>query len=473
MSAPAFNSAQAVRRARALLYEKWQPRGEPLVVTRGPGRLNLIGEHTDYNGGYVMPVAVDRAVVVAAAPREDQRIRAFSESLDSAAEYTLGGEADEHSNLWVKYLQGVSWVLADQGLPLRGLDAVVFSDVPRGAGLSSSAALEVAWALALLTASSQHLAPRDLALACQRAENEYVGMRCGILDQFASVFGRAHSALLVDCESLEMQVVPMKGHPVSLVVCDTNKPRALVDSEYNQRRASCEEAARLLGVPSLRHANQEMVMTARERLGEENFKRAWHVISENERVLETAAAFERGDLEAVGRMISALPPLPARLLRGKLPRAGGHVDRHPARRLLRLAPGRRRLRRRRPRLGRRGGGPPVHPEGHRRLPGSRRPPAQPLRRPDRQRRRGSPPVGAAFASPRAHVCVRPTAARSLTYPGPSSTGVSPVREDSPPEFPLPSGRGLGGRPRRRLTSPPRRTILTFPPDSLSRTPRSA
>lgn len=305
MSAPAFNSAQAVRRARALLYEKWQPRGEPLVVTRGPGRLNLIGEHTDYNGGYVMPVAVDRAVVVAAAPREDQRIRAFSESLDSAAEYTLGGEADEHSNLWVKYLQGVSWVLADQGLPLRGLDAVVFSDVPRGAGLSSSAALEVAWALALLTASSQHLAPRDLALACQRAENEYVGMRCGILDQFASVFGRAHSALLVDCESLEMQVVPMKGHPVSLVVCDTNKPRALVDSEYNQRRASCEEAARLLGVPSLRHANQEMVMTARERLGEENFKRAWHVISENERVLETAAAFERGDLEAVGRMISA------------------------------------------------------------------------------------------------------------------------------------------------------------------------
>jgi galactokinase len=294
-----------VRRARALLYEKWQPRGEAPLITRAPGRLNLIGEHTDYNGGFVMPVAVDRAVIVAAIPREDQRIRVWSESLDSSAEYTIGTERSQPQSSWVKYLQGVSWVLGEQGLPLRGLDAVVFSDVPRGSGLSSSAALEVAWALALLTAAHQSLPPRDLALAAQRAENEFVGMRCGILDQFASVFGQAHAALLIDCESLEMEVVPMEGQPVSLVVCDTNKPRSLVDSEYNKRRASCEEAARVLGVPSLRHANQDLVMKARERLGEENFRRAWHVISENERVLETAAALRRGDLEAVGRMMSA------------------------------------------------------------------------------------------------------------------------------------------------------------------------
>ena len=305
MSESAYNSAQAVRRARALLFEKWSPRGEALIVTRGPGRLNLIGEHTDYNQGYVMPVAVDRAVVVAAAPREDGRVRVWSESLDSAAEYVLGREQEQPATGWAKYLEGVSWVLGERGKKLRGLDAVIFSDVPRAAGLSSSAALEVAWALALLTAAGEHLPPRELALACQRAENEYVGMHCGILDQFASVFGRAQAALLIDCESLEMQVVPMHGQAVSLVVCDTNKPRALVDSEYNLRRASCEEAARLLGVPSLRHANQEMVMTARERLGEVNFKRAWHVISENERVLETAEALKRGDLEAVGRMISA------------------------------------------------------------------------------------------------------------------------------------------------------------------------
>lgn len=305
MSTSAYNSAQSIRRARALLYEKWQPRGEPLIVARGPGRLNLIGEHTDYNQGYVMPVAVDRAVIVAAAPREDCRVRVFSEGLDSAAEYTLGRESDEDRPGWVKYLQGVSWVLADLGKSLRGLDAVVYSDVPRGAGLSSSAALEVAWALALLTAAREHLPPRELALACQRAENEYVGMRCGILDQFASVFGRAQSALLLDCESLALETVPLKGHPLSLVVCDTNKPRSLVDSEYNRRRASCEKAAEILGVASLRHANQQTVMAAREALGEENFKRAWHVVTENERVLETAEAFKRGDLEAVGRLISA------------------------------------------------------------------------------------------------------------------------------------------------------------------------
>lgn len=305
MSTSAYNSAQSVRRARALLYEKWQPRGEPLIVARGPGRLNLIGEHTDYNQGYVMPVAVDRAVIVAAAPREDCRVRVYSEGLDSAAEYTLGRESDEDRPGWVKYLQGVSWVLADLGKSLRGLDAVVYSDVPRGAGLSSSAALEVAWALALLTAAREHLPPRELALACQRAENEYVGMRCGILDQFASVFGRAQSALLIDCESLALETVPLKGHPLSLVVCDTNKPRSLVDSEYNRRRASCEKAAEILGVASLRHANQQTVMAAREALGEENFKRAWHVVTENERVLETAEAFKRGDLEAVGRLISA------------------------------------------------------------------------------------------------------------------------------------------------------------------------
>ena len=252
-----------------------------------------------------MPVAVDRAVIVAAAPRDDQRVRVYSEGLDSTAEYTLGREQDDHKPGWIKYLEGVSWVLADLGKSLRGLDAVLYSDVPRGAGLSSSAALEVAWALALLTATRDHLPPRELALACQRAENEYVGMRCGLLDQFASVFGRAQSALLIDCDSLEIEVVPMRGHPVALVVCDTNRPRALVDSEYNQRRASCEEAAEILGVPSLRQANQQMVMTARETLGEENFKRAWHVVTENERVVETAEALKRGDLEAVGRMISA------------------------------------------------------------------------------------------------------------------------------------------------------------------------
>jgi galactokinase len=302
---------QATRRARALLFEKWQPRlsggrttGETTVFTRAPGRLNLIGEHVDYNGGFVMPVAVDRAVYVAALPREDRLVRIWSDTTGEGAEFSLDRLREKRPD-WARYLQAVAWALDELGLPLRGMDAAIYSDVPAGAGLSSSAALEVAWALAMLQLAHRDLPPQQLALTCQRAENEYVGMRCGILDQFASVFGKAGTALLIDCESREMQTVPMRGRPLALVVCDTNQPRQLADSEYNKRRASCEAAAKILGVPSLRQATMETVTAARELLGEENFRRAWHVVTENERVLETARAFERGDLDRVGQLVSA------------------------------------------------------------------------------------------------------------------------------------------------------------------------
>ena len=303
--APDLSTIQDLRRARALLIERWHCHGRRVTVARAPGRLNLIGEHTDYNRGLVLPVAVDRAVFVAVALREDRHVRVWSDTLQSAEEFDLDTVTEAPPEGWVKYLRGVAWVLQEQGLSLQGVDAALHSTVPRGAGLSSSAALEVAWALALLAAAGQHLPPRELALACQRAENEYVGMRCGILDQFASVFGRAQTALLIDCDTLEIQPVPLQGTPVSLVVCDTNKPRELVDSEYNLRRAQCEEGARLLGLPSLRPATKEQVMAAREQLGEVVFRRCWHVVTENERTLETAQALRRGDLESVGRMIAA------------------------------------------------------------------------------------------------------------------------------------------------------------------------
>ena len=303
--APDLSTIQDLRRARALLIERWHCHGRRVTVARAPGRLNLIGEHTDYNRGLVLPVAVDRAVFVAVAPREDRHVRVWSDTLQSAEEFDLDTVTEAPPEGWAKYLRGVAWVLQEQGLSLQGVDAALHSTVPRGAGLSSSAALEVAWALALLAAAGQHLPPRELALACQRAENEYVGMRCGILDQFASVFGRAQTALLIDCDTLEIQPVPLGGAPVSLVVCDTNKPRELVDSEYNLRRAQCEEGARLLGLPSLRPATKEQVMAAREQLGEVVFRRCWHVVTENERTLETAQALRRGDLESVGRMIAA------------------------------------------------------------------------------------------------------------------------------------------------------------------------
>jgi len=252
-----------------------------------------------------MPVAINRAVIIAAAPREDQRIRAWSEAMCGSGEFVLGRERAEPEKGWVKYLQGVAWVLGETGLKLRGMDAAICSEVPRGVGLSSSAALEIAWALALLEVSRQHLPPKQLALACQRAENEYVGMRCGILDQFASVFGRPQTAILIDCDTLKVEEVPMPGEEISLVVCDTSKPRQLVDSEYNRRRAQCEEGARRLGLQSLREATPDLVMKARAELGDEVFKRCWHVVTENERVLEAAASLRRGDLAGCGRLMSA------------------------------------------------------------------------------------------------------------------------------------------------------------------------
>lgn len=303
MTMPQNPVPAAMRRARALLFEKWSPRETPLF-TRAPGRLNLIGEHTDYNNGFVMPVAVDRAVYVAATPRPDRLVRVWSDAMNASAEFSLD-RLDQRRDDWAKYLQGVAWVLAKMGMPLGGLDAAIYADVPRGAGLSSSAALEVAWAMALLQPRGRSLPPRDLALACQRAENEYVGMRCGILDQFASVFGQEGAAILIDCESLDITSVPLPASGFSLVVCDTNKPRQLVDSEYNQRREACEQAAKVLGVSSLRQATKETVTAARESLGEERFRRAWHVVTENERVLEYAEALRAGNLPAAGQLLSA------------------------------------------------------------------------------------------------------------------------------------------------------------------------
>ena len=304
MAAQPDPTMPAVRRARAVLYERWQPRGKSPLFTRAPGRLNLIGEHTDYNRGYVMPVAVDRAVYVAAVPREDRLVRVWSEQQDAEAQFSLDHLKDRHHD-WARYLQGVAWARDELKMPLVGMEAAIYSDVPRGAGLSSSAALEVSWALAMLQLCGRSLPPKQLALTCQRAENDYVGMRCGILDQFASVFGQRNTALLIDCDTQEIQPVPLGGKDFSMVVCDTNKPRQLVDSEYNQRRASCEEAARILGLPSLRPATPEMVMAAREALGEERFRRAWHVVTENARVLDMAEALQRGDLETVGQLVSA------------------------------------------------------------------------------------------------------------------------------------------------------------------------
>jgi len=274
----------------------------PGLTAEAPGRVNLIGEHTDYNDGFVLPVAIDRTVAVAAAPREDNTIRAYSLDFDQHDEFpvdavrrflgTKGG--------WRDYVRGVAWALADANVALRGADIAVSGDVPCGAGLSSSAAIEVATAGALLSIAHAEMAPRDVALACQKAENLFVGVQCGIMDQFASALGREGHALLIDCRSLEFDAIPLPDG-ISIVVIDSKVERRLSETAYNQRREECAEAAAALGVESLREAEEAML----ERLSAGPLKRARHVVTENQRVLDAVGALHSGDLNMLGLLLGA------------------------------------------------------------------------------------------------------------------------------------------------------------------------
>ena len=274
----------------------------PSLISRAPGRVNIIGEHTDYNDGFVMPIATDLATWVAGAPRDDRIVRVFSETMGEVAEFSL--DALERSGGWSDYLKGVAWALAEEGFELRGVDAAIVSTVPPGSGVSSSAALEVAWANALLAAADADADPKRLALLCQRAENEFVGMKCGVMDQLASVLGREGHAILLDCRTLDHQLVPVPADRIAVVVMDTGVPRSLVDSEYNIRRQQCEEAARVLGVPALRDATLQALEAARDRLDEVTYRRARHVITENARVHQAAEAFTAGNFQRVGELLN-------------------------------------------------------------------------------------------------------------------------------------------------------------------------
>ncbi len=276
----------------------------PTQCARAPGRVNLIGEHTDYNDGFVLPMAIDRDIWVAFAPRDDGQVRLWSVDFGQASAFALDVIVRDPSAPWSDYVRGVAWALREKGLALRGMDAVIQGTVPVGAGLSSSAALEVAAGLVLLAAAGQSIPRADLALACQRAENEFVGNRCGIMDQFVSALGRAGHALFLDCRSLEYAYVPLPaGYRV--VVANSMVRRALVDSAYNERRAQCEQAARALGIRALRDADESALESARARMPEVVCRRARHVITENARVLRAVDAMRRGDAEEFGALMDA------------------------------------------------------------------------------------------------------------------------------------------------------------------------
>ena len=280
-------------RAREAYVERFG--GEPEVVASAPGRVNLIGEHTDYNGGFVLPCAIDRRIAVAAGRDGEEEL--FSADFDEAR--PLGGEDDS----WAKYPRGVAWALGEAGHEAGGFRAALAGDVPRASGLSSSAAIEAATALALDGLFGLGLDKKTLARVCQRAENAYVGVASGIMDQYASLLCEAGSALLIDCRSLEAEPVPLdlEGAGLALVVCDTRVKRGLADTGYNDRRAACERAAETLGVEALRDATEGDL----DRLSGEELRRARHVVTENARVIRAAEALRHKDFELFGHLMYA------------------------------------------------------------------------------------------------------------------------------------------------------------------------
>ncbi len=277
--------------------------GAATSVVRAPGRVNLIGEHTDYNDGFVLPMAIDRAVWIALRPRPDGLVHVHSLDLDQSETFELA--ALRHTDAgWAEYVKGVAWALQEAGFGLAGWEGVLAGDVPRGAGLSSSAAVELATARAFQTVSGFPWDPPLMARLGQKAENQWVGMNCGIMDQMISAAGEADHALLIDCRSLETTSVPLPPGTV-VVILDTATRRGLVDSAYNERRAQCEAAARYFGVPALRDVSMERFLAEAHGLDDVTMRRARHVIGENERTLAAAAAMQARDAVELGRLMDA------------------------------------------------------------------------------------------------------------------------------------------------------------------------
>ncbi len=277
----------------------------PALVVRAPGRVNLIGEHTDYNDGFVLPMAVDRQVVIALRPRHDGYVVVYSLDFDETVEFSpMEMENRREGGLWIEYMQGVAWALQEAGLTLNGWEGVVGGDVPIGAGLSSSAAIELATARAFSEVSGFPWQPAQMALLCQRAENEWVGIKTGIMDQMISAAGVAGRALLIDCRSLDTDAVPLPTETV-VVILDTATRRELVTSAYNERREQCEAAAAFFGVPKLRDVSWARFEAEQDGLEPVVRRRARHIISENARTEAAAEAMRRGDAARLGELMDA------------------------------------------------------------------------------------------------------------------------------------------------------------------------
>lgn len=278
---------------------------EPSHIIQAPGRVNLIGEHTDYNDGFVLPCAINYQTVVAAAKRNDQLVRVIAVDYGNATdEFDISQPIEfQKDKMWANYIRGVVKCLLARGYSLGGADISVSGNVPQGAGLSSSAALEVVIGQTFKTLFDLNISQAEIALNGQQAENEFVGCNCGIMDQMISAQALSDHAMLLDCRSLETQAVSMPKD-MAVVIINSNKKRGLVDSEYNTRRQQCEEAARIFEVKALRDVTLTQFNEQQSQLSELVAKRARHVITENERTLNAAQALKNNDLAYLGQLMA-------------------------------------------------------------------------------------------------------------------------------------------------------------------------
>ena len=301
---------KSVQMVQQIFEEKFGA-GSRILIGQAPGRVNLIGEHTDYNDGFVFPMALDFKMTMAARKRNDQLVKIYSIDHQEQVEFELNGAIfHDQKATWSNYLRGVMEILRQAGVELCGVEIAFHGDVPQGAGLSSSAALEVVTVVVLQALIGFKFTPLELAKLCQKAENQFVGMNCGIMDQFISMMGEENHALFLDCRSLEYQQVPLELDDCRIVICHSGVKHSLVDSEYNQRRKECEAVVTALQnafpeIKALRDANLSQLAAVCERITETEYQRAYHVISEDNRVLESITALKAGNLVEFGNLMNA------------------------------------------------------------------------------------------------------------------------------------------------------------------------
>lgn len=280
---------------------------EPMVFSRAPGRANLIGEHTDYNSGYVFPLAINRDIIMAAAERDDEKASLYSLDFGEQVEFKLTSISYDSRCPWSNYFRGVALYFMQKGYPLKGMNVAIKGDIPIGAGLSSSAAFEIATAFLLKKINHINIADIELITLCQQAENEFVGVKCGIMDQFTSCLAQKGKAILLDCKDLSYKYIPIPEN-ITIAICDTGVKRELANSEYNRRRSECEEAVAALkqalpDISSLRDVSMEELEHNRSLLNPLLLKRSRHVISENSRVLKAVEALSKNDLLHMGQLM--------------------------------------------------------------------------------------------------------------------------------------------------------------------------